>query len=129
MRISDWSSDVCSSDLNHRSGRFAQRRRDRREAALKVHAETRSRGEERSPPSGFLSETLPYAASPERKTGLSGRTSLSAAPRLRVKNLLSDLCASARILFKTGIDWQLRAETRIPLLPLDRKSTRLNSSH
>src|SRR3546814_13399856 len=88
MRISDVSSDVCSSDL------------------------------ERSPPSGFLSETLPYAASPERKTGLSGRTSLSAAPRLRVKNLLSDLCASARILFKTGIDWQLRAETRIPLLPL-----------
>src|SRR3546814_20016409 len=89
MRISDWSSDVCSSDL------------------------TRSRGEERSPPSGFLSETLPYAASPERKTGLSGRTSLSAAPRLRVKTLLSDLCASARILFKTGIDWQLRAEHQI----------------
>src|SRR3546814_16863516 len=75
MRISDWISDWCSSDL-------------------------------------------PYAASPERKTGLSGRTILSAAPRLRVKNLLSDLCASARILFKTGIDWQLRAETRIPLLPL-----------
>src|SRR3546814_4498006 len=60
MRISDWSSDVCSSDLHHHSpdcrfvrlsARNAAHERIRAEAQRSqrdlVHAETRRRGEER----------------------------------------------------------------------------------
>src|SRR3546814_2450806 len=54
MRISDWSSDVCSSDLRYAQTRIIAERQDRRVAQASDVAPTRlEQHRQREPPDGF----------------------------------------------------------------------------
>src|SRR3546814_4785193 len=104
MRISDWSSDVCSSDLRHPAG-------DRTQGpglGRTGHGEPFAPCYSRLLPRGTLPRTA--AGSPQRR-----RRRLSL--RLTMKTLIAPLLAAA-LLFGTVAHAQQ-----------DRKSTRLNYSH
>src|SRR3546814_6853003 len=109
MRISDWSSDVCSSDLGPAKAQAGQppneqRRRDRGEQHMMSHAHGKERGGQRA-------ERRDEEEDENRETGPKGRRDLHTLPG----------------------DKRHRSESQqedgIAVPARDRKSTRLNSSH
>src|SRR3546814_10205321 len=109
MRISDWSSDVCSSDLLKRSRIYYLTlfKRDRSE-----------RGDQNI----------------KRVSGMMKKLSISAKMIMAFAGLLAMIAGiGAFAVFKIGEVNDLSAQMRTRWLPatqlIDRKSTRLNSSH
>src|SRR3546814_4496588 len=111
MRISDWSSDVCSSDLSafpglasHLCGLCASARiffpRRGAEAAEKeVHAETRRRGEKALGQKTLFSPDAASRQDVGRERPLRGKHGISAPPRLRVNPARRRPSASRYALF------------------------------
>src|SRR3546814_1202255 len=108
MRISDWSSDVCSSDVDRRAA-VAQQRRD--DAADALARTGRRDGDE-----------MPLAREQDRQRGAAGGVDLIAEAE-------ADRAAVAAR-FERPADEQPIALDRVGQAERrDRKSTRLNSSH
>src|SRR3546814_5873132 len=98
MRISDWSSDVCSSDLQY----------------LDLMRHVWTAGDERVD-----------------RTGVGTRSVFGATLRFSLADNAIPLLTTKRVYWKTAARemlWFLTGETNIRPL-VDRKSTRLNSSH
>src|SRR3546814_6581362 len=110
MRISDWSSDVCSSDLRNLSwiGDFGWPRLGSR-GRSQDHVVSLEEGRHLEPESPDLAESLQVCGAGNSRPGLQHRHQTAV-----------DLAFPAPLLKKPG---EARAEQR------DRKSTRLNSSH
>src|SRR3546814_10834255 len=108
MRISDWSSDVCSSDLGMRRAQ---------ELAL---LNRRLSGEEAAE-LGLITRVVDDEALAEEADKVVAQLSASATRAMgRTRNLLLSS-------FTNSLEEQMELEARA--ISLDRKSTRLNSSH
>src|SRR3546814_6511293 len=122
MRISDWSSDVCSSDLYLAFSYASEVRRFERRAAryeqAAQKAELRSLRYQVNP--HFLFNTL---------------NSLSSLIMMNRREEAEAMIMSLSNFYRTSLtgdpldDVPLSDEVRLQQLYLDRKSTRLNSSH
>src|SRR3546814_5588574 len=109
MRISDWSSDVCSSDLDHgRSRRFGQ-----------LVAVTRV-GQERE---------LAGAGAGQRRHGGNPGFAVAAKFEPEARGDLGGGVGRPGHGLLAGAALERAAESELQALELDRKSTRLNSSH
>src|SRR3546814_5704696 len=117
MRISDWSSDVCSSDLLHEQAALPECLGKRREAERGIEILSRLDHVERRLALG-LEQVADVIAEIARARGRDERIDI--APFLR-----------SHIAEQVGADWAGFRLHRIAifLVELDRKSTRLNSSH
>src|SRR3546814_8816625 len=114
MRISDWSSDVCSSDLLAGAGLMAF-------AATSAHAQDASGGQTSGPGAQPIPpQDMPIQAGPGGTTTQARvRTSpTTTAPVYGNTGGLADIVVTAR-----------RRSESLQTVPVDRKSTRLNSSH
>src|SRR3546814_2378310 len=116
MRISDWSSDVCSSDLGRAAHRPRRRRAPRRDAG------------------GFAALGRPLPHFPHRDApggGVLGDGAeggkVSALPSGSLRD--AALAAAVALTGWQGLVWATGVPAFILPGPLDRKSTRLNSSH
>src|SRR3546814_3797662 len=116
MRISDWSSDVCSSDLLLHALAHIELN------AIDLAADIVARFTAEALPRGFYDDWLTVADE-------EGKHYLLLAERLAALGFAyGDLPAHDGL-------WQAAAETahdllaRLAVVPLDRQSTRLNSSH
>src|SRR3546814_3710439 len=114
MRISDWSSDVCSSDLR----RFAPDRGRARPEPRAAHP-VRRLPMSASPSTSELSVGLPAASAVGEPTVLG----------MRPKPALVLLILAALALTVVGYAWWALGVANGNWPTLDRKSTRLNSSH
>src|SRR3546814_10776289 len=108
MRISDWSSDVCSSDLGDEDGEYPARRKG-------GHGEERQCGAGRQP--GGRCGDIGAGVSPRRR--LHSRGTFDGCDEIEEASVVSGE------LVVPGCD----ASEVFDLVEEDRKSTRLNSSH
>src|SRR3546814_6294609 len=107
MRISDWSSDVCSSDLSGCSGQVPQGR-------LMMPAA------KPFPGAGTAVDYDPFA------DGALARVVPTTEPQREIW-LADELGRDASLAFNESVTMRLKG--RLDAAALDRKSTRLNSSH
>src|SRR3546814_5710151 len=125
MRISDWSSDVCSSDLGDRSGM------ERSGLGLDASAQTTAWLAERSATGTVVRGVLTFRDAP-RTTAREAIDQLHALG-LRTVMISGDRRAAAEaIATELGIDTVIAdtlPEQKAQAVTADRKSTRLNSSH
>src|SRR3546814_1534197 len=107
MRISDWSSDVCSSDLTGLPGGVVQKNRD---AALLS-------------PASLLDGSLGNRVHIRRTDGATGKVTEEEA--------IIRSGAAGAVVLQTAAGYEALRCTGLPetILYEDRKSTRLNSSH
>src|SRR3546814_3730129 len=117
MRISDWSSDVCSSDLLAEEFRLIKR-----QVLLTARAVKGGAGDVRS------RMVLVCSANPdEGKTFSATNLAISLAAEKNVEVLLVEGdCAKPDLLHRLGIE---EGPGLLDAIAEDRKSTRLNSSH
>src|SRR3546814_5420021 len=111
MRISDWSSDVCSSDLQR------QRQHDRTQEDRQLHAGV---------PLGLGWRTAARCATPPVRDSANPGSSMGPAHGLVTARMACDAAAPARQPGDTGT---IQARPLALIGAQDRKSTRLNSSH
>src|SRR3546814_7389596 len=129
MRISDWSSDVCSSDLVALSGEHSQNERNQalqalrdRRAKVCVATDVAARGIDLPTLSLVVHVELPRDAETlQHRSGRTGRagkkgTAVLIVPYQRRKRVDMMLRGA-----KIAVEWNKQ--------PTERKSTRLNSSH
>src|SRR3546814_5028168 len=124
MRISDWSSDVCSSDLNIGSDPSGVEQGTRR-ASTSIKGVTNDAKELDQAFRRIKSAVDPTFAATERyNKSLADNKRLLQAGKIDRDEYL----ANARAL-KTALDAQVASIQRNSAAGRDRKSTRLNSSH
>src|SRR3546814_5198240 len=114
MRISDWSSDVCSSDLRHRS-RF-QKALPRRDAQFLQSRELR-----------FMLDALGHNEQPERAGEVDDRAHDDAVAVAAVDGA-GEAAVDLQIIDRQPREQRQAGITGAEIVE-DRKSTRLNSSH
>src|SRR3546814_8128055 len=109
MRISDWSSDVCSSDLSRRFLADRARHLSREEA-----------------PRGGLAPDHAADQIGSAQIGQTGGAGMTARPELRALTSVRGLAAWMVVLYHIRLSIAGLPEAWVDV---DRKSTRLNSSH
>src|SRR3546814_9831227 len=132
MRISDWSSDVCSSDLPARAGRY--RRAQRRDAAHGADAPPRTAEDDRGPAARRIDARRFEARGRHRSCGRKTRpmnTLVVRPTRVRTAGVRQQilLTAQQRLMILMLLFMAAFLVVSVRLLYLDRKSTRMNYSH